>query len=309
MKEKKFERIKSLIYQKKYIFSKENLIIQLLFLFCIFLVVYFVYFAIGWNLIVSLSDWEGLRQSYNIVGFQQYAKLFTDEVFLTSLRNNLVLMAIFVPLSLLIGLFLAILLDQKVRREGVFRTIYLLPFALSFIVTGFLWRWMFNAERGVINTLLKLIGLGFLKPGWTSDSDLALFSVIIALTWQFSGYTMIIFLAGIRSIPESHIMAAQVDGASGFQLYTRVIIPQIKTSTFTGFVVLMVFALKAFDFIYILTNGGPGYATEILPLTMYKETFAANHPAYGSAIATVLFSLVMIIVIPYLYITYRRGAK
>ncbi len=291
------------------ILSKENLIIQLLFLFCIILVVYFVYFAIGWNAIVSLSDWKGLKQSYNIIGFEQYVKLFSDSVFLTSLTNNLILMAVFVPLSLLIGLFLAVLLDQKVRKEGLFRMIYLLPFALSFIVTGFLWRWMYNSERGVINSLLEIIGLGSLKPGWTSDSNLALFSVIIALTWQFSGYTMIIFLAGIRSIPESHVMAAQVDGASGFKLYTRVIIPQIKTSTFTGFVVLMVFALKAFDFIFILTNGGPGYATEILPLTMYKETFAGNHFAYGSAIATVLFLLIMVIVIPYLIITYRRGAK
>ncbi len=305
MEDIKFRRKKSILK----IFSKENLIIQLLFLFCIILVVYFVYFAIGWNVIVSLSDWEGLTQSYNIIGFEQYVKLFSDSVFLTSLTNNLILMAVFVPLSLLIGLFLAILLDQKVRKEGVFRTIYLLPFALSFIVTGFLWRWMYNSERGVINSLLEIIGLGFLKSGWTSDSNLALFSVIIALTWQFSGYTMIIFLAGIRSIPESHVMAAQVDGASGFKLYTRVIIPQIKTSTFTGFVVLMVFALKAFDFIYILTGGGPGYATEILPLTMYKETFAVNHFAYGSAIATVLFLLIMVIIIPYIYITYRRGAK
>ena len=305
MKEIKFKRKKSILK----IFTKENLIIQLLFLFCIILVVYFVYFAIGWNVIVSLSDWERLIQSYNIVGFEQYGKLFSDPVFLTSLTNNLIFMLFFVPSSLILGLFLAILIDQKVRKEGVFRTIYLLPFALSFIVTGFLWKWMYNSERGVINSLLEIIGLGSLKPGWTSDSNLALFSMIIALTWQFSGYTMIIFLAGIRSIPESHIMAAQVDGASGFQLYTRVIIPQIKTSTFTGFVVLMVFALKAFDFIYILTGGGPGWATEILPLTMYKETFAMSHFAYGSAIATILFLLVMAIVIPYLYITYRRGAR
>ncbi|MFW9972313.1 MAG: carbohydrate ABC transporter permease [Candidatus Odinarchaeota archaeon] len=288
------------------ILSKENLIIQLLFLFCILLVAYFVYVGIGWNVVVSLSDWEGLIQSYNIVGFEQYQKLFSDEVFWTSLSNNLILILLFVPSSLILGLFLAILLDQKVRLEGVFRTIYLLPFALSFIVTGFLWRWMYNPSMGVINSLLDAIGLGFLKSGWIVDPDIALFCVIIALTWQFTGYTMIIFLAAIRSIPESHIMAAQVDGASGFQLYSRVIIPQIKTSTFTGFVVLMVFALKAFDFIFIITGGGPGYATEILPLTMYKETFAVNHFAYGSAIATVLFIFVMAIVIPYLYFTYRR---
>ena len=305
------ENLKRIFSKKnlKRIFSKENFIIQPIFLICILLVGYFVYFGIGWNVIVSVSDWEGLTQSYNIVGFDQYVKLFSDSVFWTSLTNNLLLMLLFVPSSLIIGLFLAILLDQKVRAEGVFRTIYLLPFALSFIVTGFLWKWMYHPSLGVINSLLDVIGLGSLNIQWAADPNIALLCVVIALTWQFSGYTMIIFLAGIRSIPESHIMAAQVDGASGFQLYTRVVIPQIKTSTFTGFVVLMVFALKAFDFIYILTQGGPGYATEILPLTMYKETWTMSHFAYGSAIATILFLLVMAIVIPYLYFTYRRGRK
>lgn len=267
---------------------------------------YFVYISIGWNVVVSLSDWEGLVPSYNIVGFDQYINLLGDPVFFTSLMNNLLLMLIFVPCTLFLGLFLAILLDQKVRKEAVFRTIYLLPFALSFVVTGFLWRWMYNPSMGVINTLLEITGLEFLKSGWITDPNIALFCVIISLIWQFAGYAMLIFLAGIRSIPESHIMAAEVDGASGFQLYKRVIIPQIKASTFTAFVVLMVFALKAFDFIYILTGGGPGYATEILPLTMYKETFAMTHFAYGSAIATVSFLLVMAIVTPYLYSTYRK---
>jgi len=288
------------------IFTKDRIIIQFIFLISVLLVGYFVYIGIGWNVVVSLSDWEGLVPSYNIVGFDQYIKLLGDPVFLTSLMNNILLMLIFVPCTLFLGLFLAILLDQKVRKETVFRTIYLLPFTLSFVVTGFLWRWMYNPSMGVINTLLEIIGLEFLKSGWITDPNIALFCVIISLIWQYAGYAMLIFLAGIRSIPESHIMAAEVDGASGFQLYKRVIIPQMKASTFTAFVILMVFALKAFDFIYILTGGGPGYATEILPLTMYKETFAMTHFAYGSTIATVLFLLVMAIVIPYLYSTYRR---
>jgi len=287
-------------------FTKDRMITLLLFLPSLVLVGYFVYVGIGWNVVVSLSDWKGLVSSYNIVGFAQYAKLFKDPVFLTSLKNNLLLILLFVPGSLFAGLFLAILLDQKVRMEGVFRTIYLMPFALSFVITGFLWRWMYNPSMGVINTLFEKVGLGFLKSGWTTDPNIALYCVVFALIWQFAGYTMLIFLAGIRSIPESHVRAAEVDGASGFYLYRRVIIPQIKTSTFTAFVVLMVFALKAFDFIFILTGGGPGYATEILPLTMYKETFAMNHFAYGSAIATVLLLLVMAIVVPYLYMTYGR---
>jgi glucose/mannose transport system permease protein len=287
-------------------FTKDRTITLLLFLPCLVLVGYFVYVGIGWNVVVSLSDWRGLTPSYNIVGFAQYAKLFNDPVFWTSLTNSMLLILLFVPGSLLAGLFLAILLDQKVRKEGVFRTIYLLPFALSFVVTGFLWRWMYNPSMGVMNSLFGKIGFGFLKSGWITDPNVALYCVILALIWQFAGYAMLIFLAGIRSIPESHVMAAEADGASGFYLYRRVIIPQIKSSIFTAFVVLIVFALKAFDFIWVLTGGGPGYATQILPLMMYKETFGMTHYAYGSAIATVSFLLVMVIVVPYLYMTYRR---
>ncbi|MFX0021101.1 MAG: carbohydrate ABC transporter permease [Candidatus Hermodarchaeota archaeon] len=290
----------------KKIFVRDKLLIRLIFITCCVLVAYFIYYFIVWNFIVSLTDWEGLIQDYNFVWFENYIRMFNDPIFWTALRNNLTFMLVFIPSSIVIGLFLAILLDQKIRKEGVFRTIYLLPYALSFIVTGYLWQWMF-IEDGVINFLLELFGLEFLQVSWISDPNIAIFSVSFALVWQFSGYIMLIFLAAIRTIPQSHIMAAQIDGASGFKLYTRVIIPQIKTSTFTAFVILMIFALKAFDFIWILTDeGGPGYATTILPIMIYRTAFRANQFAYSAAIATTLFLIVMAIVIPYIYVTYRR---
>jgi len=287
------------------IFARDKLIIRLIFVTCCILVAYFVYYFIVWNIVVSMTDWQGLIQTNNFVGFENYLRMLDDPIFWTSLTNNLVFMLVFIPSSIVIGLFLAILLDQKIRKESVFRTIYLLPYALSFIVTAYLWQWMF-IEDGVINFILDLFGLGSLKMAWISDPDIALFSVSFALVWQFSGYIMLIFLAAIRTVPQSHIMAAQIDGASGIRLYTRVIIPQIKTSTFTAFVILMIFSLKAFDFIWILTDGGPGWATTILPITVFKLAFKSNQFAYSSAIATTLFLIVMVIVIPYLYITYRK---
>lgn len=290
-------------------FIKDKINTLLVFLPSLILVGYFVYASIGWNAIVSLSDWKGLRPSYNIVGLSQYAYLSHDPVFWTSLENNLLLISLFVPGSLFLGLFLAILLDAKVRAENTFRTIYLLPFALSFVITAALWAWMYNPSIGVINTLFEKIGLGFLKSGWTTDSSIAMYSVILALIWQFSGYTMLVFLAGIRSIPESQIMAARVDGASSLNLYKRIVIPQLKFSALAAFVVLMVFALKAFDFIFILTGGGPGYSTYVLPLMMYRETFSMTHFAYGAAIATLLFVIVMMVVVPYLYMSSRRGKE
>jgi len=273
------------------------------------LVGYFVYAMIGWNVIVSLSAWLELRPDYRIVGLSNYAYIFSQSEFWISLQNNVLLILLFVPSSLLLGLFLAILLDNKVRVEGVFRTVYLLPFSLSFVITATLWSWMYNPgpPAGVINALLGQIGLGFLKTMWIDNPSLALYCVIIALVWQFSGYTMLIFLAGIRSIPESQVMAAEVDGAGGFRLYRRIILPQLTSSILATFVILMVFALKAFDFIYVLTGGGPaGTSTYVLSLLMYKVTFGLDHYAYGAAIATVLFVIVMIIVLPYLYLSSRR---
>ncbi|MDH5635789.1 MAG: sugar ABC transporter permease, partial [Candidatus Bathyarchaeota archaeon] len=259
--------------------TKDRIVTLILFLPSLVLVGYFVYVTIGWNVVVSLSDWKGLTPSYNIVGFDQYTRLFQDPTFFTALKNNLVLILLFVPGSLFLGLFLAILLDLKVRGEGVFRGIYLLPFALSFVVTAVLWAWMYNPSIGVINTLLMKTGLGFLKSGWITDPNVGLYCVVLAIIWQFSGYTMLIFLAGIRSIPESQMMAAEVDGASGFDLYRLVVIPQLKAPALSAFVVLMVFALKAFDFIFVLTDYSD--YTYILPLMMFRETFSMNRFSYG----------------------------
>ena len=164
---------------------------------------------------------------------------------------------------------------------------------------------MYNYNEGVINLLLEQIGLGFIHIKWIDDPNMVKISIVLALVWQFGGYIMLIFLAGIRSIPESQINAAMLDGASGFYLYRKIIIPQVKASTTTAFVILMVFALKAFDFIWIMTSGGPGYSSQILPLTMYIESFGKTHFATGSAIATILFVSSMLVVVPYLYRSYR----
>lgn len=289
------------------VFTRETMVNLLFVLPSLVLVGYFVYVLIGWNVVVSLTDWKGLAPSYNIVGFGQYVTLFQDPEFLTSLTNNLILILLFVPSSLALGLFLAILLDSKVRGEGVFRNIYLLPFSLSYVITATLWLWMYNPKEGVINTVLRAIGLGFLQPGWTTDPNIALACVVLAIVWQFSGYTMLIFSAGIKSIPESQVMAAEVDGATGLNLYRRVVVPQLKTPALSAFVVLMIFALKVFDFIYVLTGGGPaGYATYVVPLLMFRNTFRMDKYANGAAMATLLFLLALVIVVPYLYLSSRR---
>ncbi|PKP59381.1 ABC transporter permease [Candidatus Atribacteria bacterium HGW-Atribacteria-1] len=267
---------------------------------------FFYYCFAGWNFFISLTDWKGFIPSYNLVGFKNYVNLFHDPIFWISLKNNLLLILGFVPGVIFIGLILAILIDQKIRGEGFFRTIYLVPFGLSFVVTATLWTWMYSPKIGTINVLLEKFRLGFLKSGWITDPTIVMYCIIIALIWQFVGYSGIIFLAGIRSIPESQIAAAKVDGAYTFTLYRRIVLPQLKASFITAFIIFMCFALKAFDFIWVLNRGGPGYSSHILGVTMYKETFMLDKYAYGAAYSTIILVLSLVIVIPFLYRVYRR---
>lgn len=285
---------------------KERIITALIILPALVSTFFFFYGFSGWNFFISLTDWEGFVPSYDLVGFKNYSALFHDSLFWTSLKNNLLLILIFVPGVIFVGLILAILLDQKVRGEGVFRTIYLLPFALSFVVTAALWAWMYSPRVGTINVLLEKLGLGFLKSGWITDPNVVMYCIIGALIWQFAGYSTVIFLAGIRSIPGSQIAAAKVDGASTLTLYRRIVIPQLKAPFTTAFIIFMCFALKAFDFIWVLNRGGPGYSSHILGVSMYKETFAFDKFAYGAAYAMIILVISLIIVVPFLCRTYRR---
>ena len=266
---------------------------------------YFVYVGIGWTLWVSVSDWSGLTPSYGFRGLSNYVELFHDPVFWISLKNSLLLL-LAIPACIGLGLLLATILDQDLRGGGAFRNIYLLPFALSYVVTGTMWAWMYDPSNGILNTLFRSLGLGFLAGPWHTMPGTVMLAIIILLIWQFSGYTMLVLLAGMKSVPQQQINAAKLDGASGFRLYRKVVFPQLKAPILTAFVVLMMFILRAFDLIWVLTGGGPGYSSHTLPIMMYKETFQATRFAYGSAIACILLAIVLVIVIPYMYKTYRR---
>ncbi|WP_327051774.1 carbohydrate ABC transporter permease [Halomicrococcus gelatinilyticus] len=271
---------------------------------------FFVYGAIGWNLIISLTDFGGLQlPTYEVSAFDldMYRQAFSDPTFWTAARNTIVLMVAFTVVCLVVGLLLAILVDQGIRFENTFRTVYLLPMSLSFVVTAKFWAWMYNFNNGMINVTLRRLGLDFLAMKWISNPDLKLAAVVFALIWQFSGYAMVVYLAGLRAIPTDHYEAARVDGANTLRMYWRVIVPQLRASTVSAAVVLMVFALKAFDFLYVMFGDNPGPAADILATMMYREAFGSNNWAYGSAIALVLFLMALAVVTPYLYSEYRRG--
>lgn len=268
---------------------------------------FFVYTAIGWNFALSLTDYEGFGSpDYTDLDFENYTQMLDDPVMQDVVINTIVLLVTFTVACLIVGLLLAILLDREVRFGRGFRTIYLLPMSLSFVVTAQFWRWMYNSQYGVINEFLDVFGIG--PYAFLSNPDLVLFSVIFALVWQYSGYTMIVYLAALRAIPDSQYEAARADGASTWKLYWRVIIPQLKPAMASASVVLLLFSLKAFDFLYALFGSyQPRQGADILATKMMREGFDKNEWAYSSAIAIVLFVLSLAVIAPYLYRQYRTG--
>ncbi|WP_049893102.1 carbohydrate ABC transporter permease [Natronococcus jeotgali] len=267
----------------------------------------FVYGAIGWNFLLSLTDHSGFgRPDYTDLGLQNYWAMIQDPSIWEATRNTVVLLVVFTLACLAVGLVLAILLDREIRFGRTFRTVYLLPFALSFIVTAQFWRWMYNVNDGIINQFFGLFGLG--PYNWLGDPRLVLGAVIFALVWQFSGYTMVIYLAALRSIPTAQYEAARVDGAGTFRMYRRVIVPQLRPAIVSATVVLVLFALKAFDFLYAVFDGyRPRQGSDILATKMMREGFNNSEWAYSSAIGLTLFVLSLAVIAPYLYTQYKRG--
>jgi len=221
---------------------------------------------------------------------------------------------LFLISCLIIGFLLAILLDQRIRGEGIFRSIYLFPMSISFIVTGVVWRWLLNpgsAELGStgINALFDTVGLGFLKTGWYTDPKIGIMAVAIAATWQMSGYTMAMYLAGLRAIPEELREAARVDGASEVQIVRHIILPLLQPITLSAVIVLGHISLKIYDLIVAMTGPGIGFATDVPAYFMWDTTFRGNHFARGAAIAIILLVMVAVLIVPYLTWSIRTEAE
>ncbi|WP_440767056.1 carbohydrate ABC transporter permease [Natronorubrum sp. DTA7] len=267
-----------------------------------------VYGGIGYNLAISFTDYAGIgRPQFENLSLEMYRMALADGSFRAAAFQNFVLLVGFTSVSLGLGLFLAVLLDYGIRYKETIQTIYLLPMALSFVVTAQLWLWMYSPGNGVLNVFVTT--LGFEPIDWLGNPRLALAAVIFALVWQFSGYAMVVFLAGLQSLPSDQFEAAKVDGASPTKTYIRIIIPQLKQASVGAAVVLMLFALKAFDFLYAITGDyRPPNGTDILATLMVREAFQYGQWAYGAAIATMLLLLSLAVIAPYLIFQYRQGS-
>ncbi|MBF0287070.1 MAG: sugar ABC transporter permease [SAR324 cluster bacterium] len=266
--------------------------------------IFFVYGYIIWTAWLSLTK-SRMLPKYDIEGFFQYGKLWTNDRWLVALTNLGIYGTLFIGICLGIGLLIAILLDQRIRAEGALRTIYLYPMALSFIVTGTAWKWILNPGLG-LEKLVREMGFENFTFGWLTDSDMAIYTVVIAGVWQSAGFVIALFLSGLRGVDDSIIKAAQVDGASLPRIYWSIIIPSLRPVFFSTLMILGHIAIKSFDLIMALTGGGPGYATDVPATFMYTYTFTRNQIGFGSASAMVMLGGVLAIVIPYLYSELRK---
>lgn len=296
----------------------------------------FVYAFIAFTAWVSISNWSTLKVdlSPNPSLFDTYAQMFGMPSFQASFRNTIIFTVLFLALSVGGGLALALLLHHNVRGRAVFRSLFMFPYALSFVVTAVVWRWLFNPETGVnilfdisgLNGVLNALGIGPLHPGWLTDPTvvasvngalsqvllgvsklqvefgipMALVPVVIAAGWQLGGFAMVMYLAGLSAIPEETMEAAAVDGATTWQVYRRVVIPMLLPVTISNIVLLGYTSLKIFDLVYVMSGVGPNFGTEVFGIFVFEQTFKAGRYNLGAAASIVMLLLVSLFVVPYL---------
>ncbi len=273
----------------------------------VLLVITGVYGFIAFTLVISFTD-SKILPSYGGVGFRNYEALFSLRAWDIALVNLVLFSALYIVVCCALGLLLAILIDQKIRAEGTFRSIYLYPMALSFIVTGTAWKWFLDPGVG-LESVMHAAGWANFSFDWIKNRDFAIYTIAIAAIWQTTGFVMAMFLAGLRGIDTEILKAARVDGASKLQLYARIIIPQLGYTFISVLVILVYMSIRTYDLIVVMTSGGPGRSSWLPSVFMYQYTFTRNQMAIGASSAIIMLALIAVFVVPYIYWELRGGKK
>jgi glucose/mannose transport system permease protein len=269
----------------------------------------FVYGFIGWTTRVSFSAWQGMTPDYTFVGLKNYINLFVNNLrFQIDIKNTLIFTGIFVVGSLGLGLLTALLLDQGLKGEGFFRSLYIFPMAISYIVTGVVWRWLMNPAQGSrisgLNLLFSTLNLDFLINKWTSTPGWGIAFLALPAIWQLSGYTMAMYLAGLRAIPDELREAARVDGASEFEIFRHIIMPLLRPVTFSAMIILGHMSLKTFDL--VIATVGKQLVLDMPSINMWQTTFDGLQYGSGAAISILLLVSTAALIIPYLVFSLRK---
>jgi len=274
-------------------------------------VLIFVYAFIGWSVRVSLSKWKGLTADYTWNGIKNYLDLFADPRFQIDIRNTLIFTGVFVVGSILLGFLLAVMLDQGLKGESFFRSLFLFPMAISYIVTGVVWRWLMNPAAGSrtsgLNLLFTNIGLDSLVNQWHTTPTWGIAAIALAAIWQMSGYTMALYLAGLRAIPEDLKEAARIDGANETQIYRYIMLPLLSPVTLSALIILGHMSLKVFDLIVAIA--GKQLPLDVPAIYMWQITFDGLFYGRGAAVGVLLLISIAVLIIPYIRYTTKMEAE
>ncbi|MBN9036151.1 MAG: sugar ABC transporter permease [Rhizobiales bacterium] len=258
----------------------------------------------GWAALVSLTSSKMLA-NWNFVGFQQYATLFSNPRWLTSLANMVIFGLTYIGSTLVVGFLLAIFLDQRVKGESVFRTIFLYSYATSFIVVGLVWRWIFNPGMG-IQDVVRDLGFASFTFDWIVNQRMAIFTIVIAAIWHGAGLVMVIALAGIRGVDAEIWKALKVDGVPAWRAYLHVILPTVRGSILTAAVLMMIGVVRLYDLVVAMTNGGPGSATEVPAKFIVDNLFERQNIGLATAASTSLLVMLLAVIVPWLLLGNAR---
>ena len=261
--------------------------------FVIFLI--FTLFSVSFSFYLSFREWNIVEATKTFVGLDNYVRLFRDPQFYQALKNTFLFTGFGVPLGMASALLVALLLNTKVRGQGLFRTLYYIPVITPIVVSAVIWKWMYQGDYGLINYYLLKLGLIHQKILWLSDPNLAMPALIVMGVWTGTGGTMVMYLAGLQAIPEELYDAAKVDGANGFQRLIYVTIPLLAPTTLYVLITSIIFSFQNFAHIYIMTNGGPLGRTTVIGYYMYLKGFRHFEMGYASAIAYVLFAIIFVL--------------
>lgn len=268
----------------------------------------YVFVFTGWTFYISLSD-SALLPSYGFVGLDNYVALWSNRRWNIAYRNLFFFSVFYVVGTMAVGLLLAILIDQRIRAESAFRTIFLYPLAVSFVVTGTVWSWLYDPTAG-IEQLVRGLGFESFAFAPATNRDAAIWTIIATGIWQASGFAMALFLAGLRSVDQDLVKAAQIDGAGMVRIYRRVLIPSIAPIFIAVAVVMLQFAIKTFDLVVALTRGGPGIATTFPAIYVYDLMFQRGQIGQGAAAAIMMLAALSVVLVPYaLWLVWRRRGE
>lgn len=253
-----------------------------------------IYYCIGFTVAASFTDWDGLGTEMNFLGLKNYIKLFQDKAFWISIKNNLIFFVGTVFTQAVLGLLIAVLLKTKIKGANIYKAVFFLPISMAPTIISAIFRIILDPNVGNLNQTLRSLGLDFMAQSWLGDPKWALFSIIMVNIFQWMGFSMIIYYAGLMSISDDIYEAAKIDGAGFFSQLFKITIPMLKGTTSTLIVLGIVGSLKTFDIVMLLTRGGPGRSTEFMATMLYKTAMEEFNGGYSASIGVMLLILAII---------------